>query len=105
MLGEPGASLLIVNFEAGDLLQLQGIAKIDWSAEAARLVEGAERLWYFEVVRGWRRHAASSLRWSFVDYSPITLKTGSWDRSQSRQSKLLGEDDVLEDSTSFRQSA
>jgi predicted pyridoxine 5'-phosphate oxidase superfamily flavin-nucleotide-binding protein len=91
MLGEPRASLLFVDFETGDLLQLQGIAKIDWSAEAARLVEGAERLWYFEVVRGWRRHAASSLRWSFVDCSPITLKTGSWDRSQSRQSKLSGE--------------
>jgi uncharacterized protein len=81
LLGEPRASLLFIDFETGDPLQLQGIAKIDWTAEAASSIEGAERLWYFEVLRGWRRRAASSLRWSFVDYSPATLKTGSWDRS------------------------
>ena len=81
LLGEPRASLLFMDFESGDLLQLQGIATIDWSAESARPVEGAERLWGFEVIRGWRRHAASSLRWSFIDYSPATLETGRWERS------------------------
>jgi predicted pyridoxine 5'-phosphate oxidase superfamily flavin-nucleotide-binding protein len=75
LLGEPRASLLFIDFETGDLLQLQGMATIDWSAAAAKL-EGAERLWHFKVVRGWRRHAASSPRWSFIDYSPVTLSTG-----------------------------
>jgi predicted pyridoxine 5'-phosphate oxidase superfamily flavin-nucleotide-binding protein len=78
LLGEPRAALLFVDFETGDLLQLQGTAKIDWSTQAA--VEGAERLWHFEAMRGWRRRAASSLRWSFVDDSPVVRKTGSWSR-------------------------
>jgi uncharacterized protein len=94
LLGEPRASLLFVDFETGDLLQLQGIAKIDWNGEAARLVEGAERLWRFEVLRGWRRHAASSLRWSFIDYSPVTLKTGSWDLSSQSESPAPSSEDA-----------
>jgi uncharacterized protein len=76
--GEPRASLLFIDFESGDLLQLQGLVQIDWSEEAAWRFEGAERLWHFHVVRGWRRRNASRLRWSFVDYSPLTLRTGSW---------------------------
>jgi uncharacterized protein len=78
LLGEPRAALLFVEFETGDLLQLQGTAKIDWSTEAA--VEGAERLWHFEAMRGWRQRAASSLRWSLVDDSPAMRKTGSRSR-------------------------
>jgi uncharacterized protein len=78
--GEPRGSLLFIDFESGDLLQLQGIVTIDWTADAASSVAGAERLWHFEVVRGWRRHAASSLQWAFIDYSPVTLTTGNWDR-------------------------
>jgi hypothetical protein len=70
---EPRASLLFVDFEAGDLLQLQGMAEVDWNAEAAEQLAGAERLWRFHVHRGWRRKAASPLRWEFVDYSRATL--------------------------------
>ena len=81
LLGDPRASLLFVDFETGDLLQLQGMVTIDWRAEAARDIGGAERVWRFEVVRGWRRHAASVMKWSFIDYSPATLSTGSWDSS------------------------
>jgi uncharacterized protein len=84
LLGEPRAALLFIDFESGDLLQLQGIATLDWSAGAAAGVEGAERLWRFDVVRGWRRHAAASLQWSFIDYSPATLGTGRWDLSRAR---------------------
>ena len=78
LLGEPRASLLFIDFAAGDLLQLQGIAEIDWQDAAVRMVEGAERSWRIRVERGWRRRAALPLRWSFVDYSPVTLKTGVW---------------------------
>jgi hypothetical protein len=92
LLGEPRAALLFIDFETGDLLQLQGTAEIDWSAAAASSIEGAERLWRFDTVRGWRRHAAIPLRWTFVDFSPVTLKTGSWDRPEPRQSKPSGED-------------
>ncbi len=81
LLGEPRASLLFIDFESGHLLQLQGIATLDWSAGAATHVAGAERLWRFDAVRGWRRHPAASLWWSFIDCSPATLGTGRWNPS------------------------
>lgn len=79
LLGDPRGALLFLDFESGEMLQLQGLVTIDWNADAARAFGGAERLWRFEVVRGWRRHPARALRWSFIDYSPATLETGSWD--------------------------
>jgi uncharacterized protein len=75
---EPRASLLFVDFETGDLLQLQGTAQVEWNGDAAEQIAGAERLWRFNVVRGWRRRAASSLQWSFVEYSRTTTQTGLW---------------------------
>jgi len=77
LMAEPRASLLFVDFETGDLLQLQGNAQVDWRAANDQLT-GAERLWSFRVTRGWRRRAASPLRWGFVDFSPATIRTGSW---------------------------
>ncbi|WP_353641041.1 pyridoxamine 5'-phosphate oxidase family protein [Mesorhizobium sp. WSM2239] len=77
-LGEPRAGLLFIDFERGDLLQLQGTAEVDWSGEAGRMIEGAERMWRFHVARGWRRRAAAPLKWAFVDYSPFTERTGAW---------------------------
>lgn len=84
LLGEPRAALLFVDFESGDLLQLQGIATLDWSAGAARRFEGAERVWQFDVARGWRRRLAASLQWSFIDYSPATLGTGQWEPARAQ---------------------
>lgn len=76
LLGEPRASLLFLDFTRGDILQLQGLAEIDWNGDGA--VTGAERLWRFRVARGWRRRAALPLCWNFVDYSPVTERTGIW---------------------------
>ncbi len=76
LIAEPRASLLFVDFETGDLLQLQGMAQVDWAASEAQQFAGAERLWRFHVARGWRRKAASPLRWSFVEYARTTLQTG-----------------------------
>jgi predicted pyridoxine 5'-phosphate oxidase superfamily flavin-nucleotide-binding protein len=93
LLGDPRGSLLFLDFESGDMLQLQGLVTIDWSADAARAFGGAERLWCFEVVRGWRRHPACALKWSFIDYAPTTLGTGSWDRpaaSSNDRTVLMG---------------
>jgi hypothetical protein len=75
---EPRASLLFVDFEMGDLLQLQGTARVEWNAAAAEQFAGAERLWQFHVARGWRRKAASPLRWDFMEYAPTTVRTGVW---------------------------
>jgi predicted pyridoxine 5'-phosphate oxidase superfamily flavin-nucleotide-binding protein len=75
LLGEPRASLLLPDFENGDLLQLQGLASIDWSDSS---VQGAERVWRFRVTRGWYRPRAAEIRGAFIDYSPVTLQTGTW---------------------------
>jgi len=80
---EPRASLLFVDFDGGDLLQLQGSAQVEWHSDAALQVSGAERLWHFTVVRGWRRRAATPLRWSFVEYSRTTTATGVWRHSSA----------------------
>ena len=85
LMGEPRASLLFLDFESGDLLQLQGLADIDWSALAAARVPGAERIWRFRITRGWYRQRAAALRGAFLDYSPVTLRTGTW-------SEALGKD-------------
>lgn len=89
LIGEPRSSLLFVDFDRGDLLQLQGMAGIDWSGPAAELVPGAERTWQFRVARGWYRPGAAALRGTFIDYSPMTLRTGTWapDVSLRRQAR------------------
>ncbi len=83
LLGQPRCSLLFVDFENGDLLQLQGLARIDWSTGGADLVQGAERTWQFRVTRAWYHQRGTSLRGTFVDYSPVTLRTGTWQMRRS----------------------
>ena len=78
LLAEPRSSLLFVDFESGDLLQLQGTAQVDWGGAAAEPFAGAERLWRFAIARAWRRPGATPLRWSFVGYSRTTAATGLW---------------------------
>jgi uncharacterized protein len=78
LIAEPRASLLFLDFSSGSLLQLQGMAEVDWSGATVQSFAGAERLWRFHVQRGWRRRAAAPLCWSFVDYSRTTLATGVW---------------------------
>jgi predicted pyridoxine 5'-phosphate oxidase superfamily flavin-nucleotide-binding protein len=79
LLLDPRAALLFVDFETGDLLHLQGRAEIDWDAPGnAAWPKGVERQWRLRVERAWRRPAALPLRWSFGDYSPVTLMTQAW---------------------------
>ena len=61
LLLNPKAAILLVDFERGDLLCLQGLAEIEWRADDAP--GGAERVWRLAVQRGWRRRAALPLRW------------------------------------------
>ena len=83
LLGEPRASLLFPDFETGDLLQLQGLASIEWGESAAAPVQGAERIWQFRVIRGWYRPHGVALRGALIDYSPVTLRTGTWNEKVS----------------------
>jgi hypothetical protein len=77
LLGDPRASLLLVDFASGELLQLQGTATIDWTDRAAHEIEGAQRSWSVKVERGWRR-GGFPFDWHFGDYAPSTLATGIW---------------------------
>jgi predicted pyridoxine 5'-phosphate oxidase superfamily flavin-nucleotide-binding protein len=78
LLGEPRSSLLFLDFETGDLLQLQGLASIDWNPSESDRIQGAERIWHFRVMQGWYRPHAAAIRGTFIDYSPVTLRTGTW---------------------------
>ncbi len=63
LLGDPRAGLLLLDFERGDVLQLQGRTEIDWS-------EGAGRRWRFEVECGFRRRAAFPFVGILIERAP-----------------------------------
>jgi len=75
---DPRAALLFVDFETGDLLHVQGRVEIDWDAPDGAWPQGVQRQWRLKVERAWRRPAALPLRWTFGDYSPVTLTTRAW---------------------------
>jgi len=78
LLLDPRAALLFVDFETGDLLHVQGRVQIDWAAPEGAWPQGVQRQWRLKVERAWRRPAALPLRWTFGDYSPVTLMTRAW---------------------------
>jgi len=61
LLLEPRAALVMVDFDSGDMLQLQGRAEVMWHTDAASRDPRAERSWKFHVVRGWLRRSAFPL--------------------------------------------
>lgn len=58
---EPRCALLLVDFDSGDVLQLQGEAQILWDQAPAGDAL-AQRMWTMRVKRGWLRRAAFPLR-------------------------------------------
>ena len=79
MLAYPRAALLFVDFETGELLQLQGTCEVLWDADAATTgFAGAQRMWRFRMESGWRRKAAVPLRWPLIAPSPVNAATGTW---------------------------
>lgn len=76
LLGDPRAGMLFLDFDNGDILQLQGTVSIDWQGSGGP--DGAERLWRLRVERAWRRRDAFPFTWRFGDYAPTTLATGIW---------------------------
>jgi hypothetical protein len=61
LLLEPRAALVMVDFDSGDVLQLQGLAKVHWQVDDATRDVRAEREWTFRIERGWLRRAAFPL--------------------------------------------
>lgn len=81
---DPRAGVLFVDFASGDLLTLSGRAEVVWDSPELKAFEGAERAWRFHIEAGWRLSGALPLRWRFVDWSPNSLITGSWDEASRR---------------------
>lgn len=61
LLLEPRAALVMVDFDSGDVLQLQGTADVAWALEAPP-DPLAQRAWTLRIERGWLRRAAFPLR-------------------------------------------
>ena len=86
------AGLLFIDFASGDLLSLTGDAEILWDSPEAKAFEGAQRVWRFRLVSGVRITNALPFTWSFEDFSPNSLLTGTWQEAQQHlHLKQVGE--------------
>ncbi len=85
LLGDPRAGLLFIDFDSGDLLQLQGLATIEWTSNPD--VAGAQRTWRLRLERVLRQRDAFPFAWTFGDYAPTTLATGTWATKASSASR------------------
>jgi hypothetical protein len=66
---DPRCGLLFLDWEHGRALHLSGRARIDWDAERAATVPGAQRMIDFDVDEVLDVEGTIPLRWSFGDYS------------------------------------
>ncbi len=95
----PRAGLLFVDFDSGDTLQLSGsVELLDENDPAIRGFKGAERGWRFHCRQGLRTRHALPFRSSFMDYSPNSLMTGSWEQVD----KALAEDALRDQWRAFK---
>lgn len=72
------AGLLFVDFSNGSLFALSGDAAIDWHADSAARVAGAERTIRIEVQQAWAHLCALPFRWRYLESSPALRDTGMW---------------------------
>ncbi len=75
----PKAGFLFVDFESRDVVYMTGSAEIIWDDEEVKAFAGAERLIRFQAEQVIRVEGSLPLRFSFGDYSPMLLHTGSWE--------------------------
>lgn len=80
----PRAGLLFVDHETGDVLQMTGEAAVILDSPEIAAFQGAERLWTFRPAKVVLRRKASPLRWRFLEWSPNSLMTGSWEEAAAR---------------------
>lgn len=84
LLSNPRAGLLFVDFEQGNVLQVQGRAEVILDSPLIAAFEGAERIWTLDIEQVVFRPSAVSLRWDFDDYAPTSLLTGTWAEADER---------------------
>lgn len=74
----PKVGLLFPNFETGELLFIEGKAKVIWDGPEVLAFEGAQRLISVEVTAARLLEGAMPAQWHFSDYSPSLESTGSF---------------------------
>jgi len=77
------AGLLFLDFENGHMLTLTGKAKILWESDDLEYFEGAQRLWRFNLQKGYFVKHALPVRWTLEEYSPNSLLTGTWQQAEA----------------------
>ena len=60
-LAEPRAAIVLADVASGDVVQLQGIVTVDWTADDPATVPPVERVWRFRIVGGVLREGAFGL--------------------------------------------
>ncbi|HEX6242300.1 MAG TPA: pyridoxamine 5'-phosphate oxidase family protein [Polyangiales bacterium] len=78
LLLNPRAGLVFIDFDRGDLLQLTGSAELVLDGPELAAFPSAERLWRCHVQALVRRRDALAVRFRFREYSPFSLRAGSW---------------------------
>jgi uncharacterized protein len=73
----PRAGFLALDFDAGALLSLTGVARVIWTGPAVQTFEGAERLLEFRTQAGWLWRGIFE-QWSAPELSPHLRGTGTW---------------------------
>lgn len=71
LVANPRAGLLVVDFAAGDLLEIVGTTEILWDGPRVAEMRGAERLWRLAPRRLLRWRGAVPLRFSAPEPSPM----------------------------------
>ena len=71
LLLNPRAGLLFIDFNSGDLLQLSGRTEIILEMPQVELLQGAERIWVFEVESVISRPAVLVLRWRLDSFHSL----------------------------------
>lgn len=87
---KPRAGLLFIDFTSGDLLQVAGTTTIVWDGPAVRAFKGAERKWRVAPSHGRWLRGALPLRLAGPEFSPGSLRTGTWREAASAASLCQG---------------
>lgn len=89
------AGLLFLDFENGHMLTLTGKAEILWESDDLEYFEGAQRLWRFNLHKGYFVKHALPVRWTLEEYSPNSLLTGTWREADAARSLATKRQDWL----------
>lgn len=86
LLTSPGAGLLFIDFERGDMLHLAVDAEIIWDGPQLQAFVGAEKLLRFHVREVVRNVGALPFRWTAPQPAAQVARTGNWTEADSVQS-------------------